>query len=452
MPTPNALFGALQPSVVFPVTSATSNADMHPRAAQQQAQTQQHSAHPQRLYSHAPHSHARHPNNGHSPCQQGPDPAVMEFITKIGQIIVKARTVSPAFSYNLAGSDTDPARSTSSSVSSSHQQQQNLDMILQDMDIWRNSTPVHVNILHSAHHVLLERWVISFTPAATAHATASNPSAEQTSGCVKTPYLSPKTKQQHHQSQCTCSSPSIAATNSSPRDTTDLVLLLQSLYTQIRSLPLQNCLTSFDDETRLTKADLAYSVTSANEDITQPRQDKTIYCSTQPVIGQRGVEQTHTFGSTDEPYTEFANSLRMTLPLEFVQAASLKVINFEASHMHWGCVRVTGMYDESVGGRISPENFQDSLKARKKRSHRSKQPSTSPTMDLAAKVSRRLQKDQGSWNSASQPAKGDLTLDSAADTDSKDAQSANSLETNDMRSTINRIRNWDSSGVFTAKE
>ncbi len=190
-------------------------------------------------------------------------------------------------------------------------------------------------------------------------------------------YHSPKATQhpQHHQSQCTCVSPSAAVAVSSPRDTTDLVLLLQSLYTQIRSLPLQNCLTSFDDAAKLAKTDLAYSVTSANEDLTQLRQDKTIYSSTQPVVGQQRIEEAPIFGSADEPFTEFANSLRTTLPLEFVQAASLKVINFEASHMHWGCVRVTGMYDESVGGRIAPENFQDSLKAHKKRHHRSKQPS-----------------------------------------------------------------------------
>ncbi|KAF9291386.1 hypothetical protein BGZ68_004247 [Mortierella alpina] len=356
----------------------------------------------------------------------------MEFITKIGQIIVKARTVSPAFSYNLAGSDSDPTRSTSSNANSSHQQQQNLDMILQDMDIWRNSTPVHVNILHSAQYVLLERWVISFTPTTPASATASCSSSEQTSGCIKTAYHSVKAKQhpQHHQNQCTCSSPSAAATASSPRDTTDLVLLLQSLYTQIRSLPLQNCLTSFDDETRLAKADLAYSVTSANEDITQPRQDKTIYCSTQPVVGQQGSEDTHLFSSTDEPFTEFATSLRTTLPLEFVQAASLKVINFEASHMHWGCVRVTGMYDESVGGRIAPENFQDSLKAQKKRHHRNKPPSTSSVSDLAAKASRRLHKEQRSWNSVAQPVRADSTLDSTADADSMDTQIAGSSETN----------------------
>ncbi|KAF9559691.1 hypothetical protein EC968_006498 [Mortierella alpina] len=433
MPTPNALFGALQPSVVFPVTATTTSPDIHPRLVQQQTQAQQHPAHQQRFYSHAPHSYGRHPA-GHHPCQQGPDSAVMEFITKIGQIIVKARTVSPVFSYNLSGAETDPARSVSNSVSSSHQQQQNLDMILQDMDIWRNSTPVHVNILHSAQHVLLERWVISFTPAATPSAAASSPSSEQTSGCMKTPigaYHSPKTKQhlQHHQSQCTCSSPSAASTASSPRDTTDLVLLLQSLYTQIRSLPLQNCLTSFDDETRLAKADLAYSVTSANEDITQPRQDKTIYCSTQPVVGQQVMEETHSLGSSDEPYTEFANSLRTTLPLEFVQAASLKVINFEASHMHWGCVRVTGMYDESVGGRVAPENFQDSLKAQKKRHHRSKQPSSSSISELTAKALRRSPKEQRSWNSVSQPVKDDSTLDPAAGADHKDSQSANSPET-----------------------
>ncbi|KAG0090859.1 hypothetical protein BGZ93_009115 [Podila epicladia] len=151
------------------------------------------------------------------------------------------------------------------------------------------------------------------------------------------------------------------------KDTTDLVLLLQSLYTQIRSLPLQNCLTSFEEKTKLTKADLDYSVTSAHEDITQPRHDRSHY----------GY---HRYGGADDnrdmlmdgDYTDFTSSLKSTLPLEFVPVASLKVLNFEASHMQWGCVRVTGMYDESVGGRIAPENFQDSTKIQKKKHHRSR--------------------------------------------------------------------------------
>ncbi|KAG0212575.1 hypothetical protein BGX28_006011 [Mortierella sp. GBA30] len=436
MPTPNTLFNTLQPAAVFPVTVA-SGVDLQ-RGVEQYSQTfQQHQqqqqqqqpllqplhrhGHPscQRFHGHGHPQGLRHPSHAHLPnCQQGPDPAVMEFITKIGQIIIKARTVSrTVVNYSLPGPESDLAKNGSCAVSPPvEQQHQNMGMILQDIDLWRNSTPVHVNILHSAQHVLLERWVISFTPAsASANAAAGSPACSPLEQSVKSPYgyHSPKTKQhtwqhQHHQTQCICS-PSSCSSASPPKDTTDLVLLLQSLYTQIRSLPLQNCLTCFDDNTRITKADLGYSVTSANEDITQPRLDKTIYCSTPPVVGQQSSSDAGST-STDEPYTEFATSLRSTLPLEFVQAASLKVINFEASHMQWGCVRVTGMYDESVGGRIAPEDFQDSSKVQKRRHHRSKLSTCSHNSDSVAKVSKISQGEQSSWAAALQPVKADTSF------------------------------------------
>ncbi|KAG0368883.1 hypothetical protein BGX24_002661 [Mortierella sp. AD032] len=275
-------------------------------------------------------------------------------------------------------------------------------------DLWKNSTPVHVNILHSAEHVLLERWVISFLPAA-----ASSPntlSADLASSTSPyTGYLSPKAKQQ--QTQCAC--PPSPGVSPQLKDTTDLVLLVQSLYTQIRSLPLQNCLTSFDEKSKLSKNDLAYSVTSAHEDITQSRQDKTLYSCTQPIVGEQdSVGDAPVVDPSEEPYTEFATSLKSTLPLEFVQAASLKLINFEASHMQWGCIRVTGMYDESVGGRIAPEDFQDLTKIEKKRQTRTKVTSASSVAIAAAKLAKRQQqKNQSTWTSAAQPVKADLTLE-----------------------------------------
>ncbi|KAG0009225.1 mannose-ethanolamine phosphotransferase gpi13, partial [Entomortierella chlamydospora] len=229
-------------------------------------------------------------------------------------------------------------------------------------------------------------------------------------------YLSPKTKHLQAQTSRSPSTSALTPASAPPKDTTDLVLLLQSLYTQIRSLPLQNCLTSFDDKTKLTKTDLAYSVTSAHEDITQFRQDRTLYgnsCTTS--------EGAPIPDPSEDTYSAFASSLKSTLPLEFVQAASLKVINYEASHVQWGCVRVTGMYDESVGGRIAPENFQDSTKVQKKR--RSKVSSSTHDSDPVAKAARKLQKDLGSWTSTSHPVKADTLVghpkESAANVSSK---------------------------------
>ncbi|KAF9328227.1 hypothetical protein BG006_008553 [Podila minutissima] len=311
----------------------------------------------------------------------------MEFISKIGQIIIKARTVSPT----LAVHNQPPSSSSNLPFQQGAYRnvaQHSLENVLQDMELWRNSTPVHVNILHAAQHVLLERWVISFTPPAPTPVSPRTPGDLSSTKSSFSGYLSPKSKHAP-------SSPSV----SQNKDTTDLVLLLQSLYTQIRSLPLQNCLTSFEEKTKLTKADLDYSVTSAHEDITHPRHDKSHY-------GHHG------YGGTDDnsdmqmdgDYTDFTSSLKSTLPLEFVPVASLKVLNFEASHMQWGCVRVTGMYDESVGGRIAPENFQDSTKIQKKKHHRSRASNHSGTQDPAAKLAKRQQKDSETWTSK-------LTLD-----------------------------------------
>ncbi|KAF9185418.1 hypothetical protein BGZ51_003948 [Haplosporangium sp. Z 767] len=361
--------------------------------------------------------------------------AVMEFISKIGQIIIKARTVSPTITLGQTPTTTATAAAAAAGQQQQQKQQQNLEMVLQDMGLWRNSTPVHVNILHSATHVLLERWVISFTPAAStaAASAASSPmtlSPESSSAqSPYTGYLSPKQQQQQQQQQQShrACSPSASSVTTPPIDTTDLVLLLQSLYTQIRSLPLQSCLTSFDNQTKLAKADLAYSVTSAHEDITQPRVDKTLYSSTQPIVGQQDISDVSMQAPIEEPYTEFTNTLKSTLPLEFVQAASLKIINFEASHMQWGCVRVTGMYDESVGGRIAPENFQDSAKVQKKRHHRSKQSHTTHHSNTAVKATHRQHKEHGLWTSVSQPVKGDTSVESTRNSLDKESLTSNDL-------------------------
>ncbi|KAG0074098.1 hypothetical protein BGZ92_003530 [Podila epicladia] len=428
MPTCNSLLGNVQASLFSGSTASSSSTGdrqdtpihshnhqasqhhphsqhPHPQPPQPQPQPQSQTQHLQPLTTlHTPsHKHhhlfQNHATQVHSSQSSlGPDPAVMEFISKIGQIIIKARTVSATLAVH------NQTLSTSSNLPFQQGIYRNIDQhslenVLQDMELWRNSTPVHVNILHAAQHVLLERWVISFTPPAPTHVSPRTPGDLSGTKGPFSGYLSPKSKHAP-------SSPPM----SQNKDTTDLVLLLQSLYTQIRSLPLQNCLTSFEEKTKLTKADLDYSVTSAHEDITQPRHDRSHY----------GY---HRYGGADDnrdmlmdgDYTDFTSSLKSTLPLEFVPVASLKVLNFEASHMQWGCVRVTGMYDESVGGRIAPENFQDSTKIQKKKHHRSRASNHAGTQeDPVAKLAKRQQKDSEIWTSK-------LTLDKAKVSDASES-------------------------------
>ncbi|KAF9916016.1 hypothetical protein BX616_004829 [Lobosporangium transversale] len=472
MPTPNAIYSnAQQSSAAFPGISgiSVSKADvvesvynnnsnssvketstplfrdlyshLNPQQHQQQYEQQQqhphghqsmHSSYSLQHLQGFTHSHGHAHGRGRTPThstQPGPDPAVMEFISKIGQIIVKARTTSPPISFEQPSpSLSNSAGSASDMVQNSHYhtvllQQQNLELVLQDMDLWRNNTPVHINIFHAAQHALLERWVISYTPAtgSTSGLMACTADSARGSKSSYTSYHSPKANK-HLQTQSTRSSPSASGSSSPstsasvpPKDTTDLILLLQSLYTQIRSLPLQNCLTAFGEpKAKLTKADLAYSATSAHEDITLSRHGRGYH-------SQITDDDAPITDPSENLYSGFTSSLKSDLPLEFVQTASLKVINFEASHMQWGCVRVTGMYDESVGGRISPEHFQDSIKIHKKkhRHSRSKSSLSGSSLEFKATAKRQQQQQQqqqkesiepSSWASECQPIKEDISV------------------------------------------
>ncbi|KAG0288575.1 hypothetical protein BGZ96_007693, partial [Linnemannia gamsii] len=190
MPTPNAYYCALQPSVAFPGTVPSTVVDTPAKDQDQLPHHQFQQAYPtvppsnSHLHSHTPsssygHPHSRSQSQAHAVCQHGPDPAVMEFLSKIGQIIIKARTPTPVV-HGYSSSSISSAGSAMTTTSKNNMpaqqlqqpQQPSLESVLQDLDLWRNSTPVHVNILHSAQHVLLERWVISFIPAA-----ASSPNA-----------------------------------------------------------------------------------------------------------------------------------------------------------------------------------------------------------------------------------------------------------------------------------
>ncbi|KAG0269215.1 hypothetical protein DFQ27_004455 [Actinomortierella ambigua] len=272
-----------------------------------------------------------------------------------------------------------------------------LDAVLQDKELWRNHSSVYLNILHTAQYALLERWVISFTPPVLPPVAMDSVARKSVRSGFSSPQGHSGTTSPASQASPTSASPATlvvdpgvtaaTAATSSPSSTTgasrkvtnDLILLVQSLYTQIRALPLNNCLTSFDEATRITKEQLDYTVTSGHEDLTQACQTPApgptasvdeemvmLDMNGNPLQDPMDVEMLRTRQARARP------------PLEFLADALLKLVQFEASHKSWGCVRVTGMYDESVGGRISPEHFQDAAKvARKKSQRRAKDPSSS---------------------------------------------------------------------------
>lgn len=181
MPTCNSLLGNVQASLLSGSTPSAAGDRQDTSIHSHNHQASQHQTHPQQPHTQQPQplpqpqhlqpsvtlhkhhlfqNHATHVQSSQS--SSGPDPAVMEFISKIGQIIIKARTVSPT----LVVHNQPPASSSLPFQQDTYHNvaQHSLENVLQDMELWRNSTPVHVNILHATQHALLERWVISFTP------------------------------------------------------------------------------------------------------------------------------------------------------------------------------------------------------------------------------------------------------------------------------------------------
>ncbi|KAK9700968.1 hypothetical protein K7432_011957 [Basidiobolus ranarum] len=123
----------------------------------------------------------------------------MEFITKIGQIILKARTGQQATSVHVDNSldKVDPSFENA-------------------LSLWKNGEPIHIHIFKKHEHTLLECWSISFE------------------NCERK--FSERNK----------------------LDTTQLVLLLQSIYSQIRYLPLHSLI----NKNIILKEDVDYDITS----------------------------------------------------------------------------------------------------------------------------------------------------------------------------------------------
>ncbi|KAF9969726.1 hypothetical protein BGZ73_007772 [Actinomortierella ambigua] len=315
-----------------------------------------------------------------------PDPVVMEFISKIGQIVIKARTMTPPLL----------------TVDHLAQPSSRLDTVLQDRELWRNHSSVYLNIFHGAQFALLERWVISFTPPVRPPVAADCVASASPASHASPSSASPVTLLMDlGASGPMGGTPSSASVTSTSRKTTnDLILLVQSLYTQIRALPLNSCLTSFDEATRVTKEQLDYTVTSGHEDLTQSCQPPVP--SQAALTGEEMILDMDGNPLQDPVDVEMIQpqQTRSRPPLEFLADASLKLVQFEASHKSWGCVRVTGMYDESVGGRIKPEDFQDATKALRTKSHRRSKNQSSSSSKSASRKHRLTSVDSNSTSTA----------------------------------------------------
>ncbi|KAJ3253179.1 hypothetical protein HK103_000820 [Boothiomyces macroporosus] len=104
-----------------------------------------------------------------------------------------------------------------------------------DRDFWANAVPIHLDIL-SDKGVLLERWILSF------HSNISFDSIKQMEYTINR-----KNSRENLQEE-------------SLNDYSDLILLSQSLYSKIRTLPLGNALI----EGKIDRSSLRYSLSFAN--------------------------------------------------------------------------------------------------------------------------------------------------------------------------------------------
>ena len=118
-----------------------------------------------------------------------------------------------------------------------------LELILDTpLEFWKNGVPIHVDVI-SKDSFLLERWVLSF----------------QSSSSLETYFKSAMHRSNNYFSSSLDipSNPQTKQVDDGPAlfdDMTDLILLIQSLYAEIRSLPLA----SYLERKVITKGDLHY--------------------------------------------------------------------------------------------------------------------------------------------------------------------------------------------------
>ncbi|KAJ3267597.1 hypothetical protein HDU76_011716, partial [Blyttiomyces sp. JEL0837] len=135
--------------------------------------------------------------------------STVQFISKINQIILRARLGHrPDLKASVVSSPSSTGDPKNGLVTLISPPWMDVDELIRRVDFWKSGTPVNLDIFLRDSMTLLERWVVSYEP----------PSVSSS--------------HHHHGHHHHPDKP----------DTTDLVLLTQSLYSYIRLMPLHTVL------------------------------------------------------------------------------------------------------------------------------------------------------------------------------------------------------------------
>ncbi|KAJ3154861.1 hypothetical protein HDU86_004566 [Geranomyces michiganensis] len=237
-----------------------------------------------------------------------------QFISKIAQVVLRSRVRPPPA----------PLPFIDALVLANHP------------EFWRNSVPVNVDIYLAASHTLLERWVVSYQP---------NPATS----------ASPTT------------SSILSWDQKRKADLTELILMVQALYSYIRLMPLHSLLT---DGAQLEKADLHYYVSTADGCPLSPGSDSGAsdgvasdvdsvefdMCAPTPLSSSSSSSSLSAVAPVDECVSPHPTPLTpppAPKPIAFDLAAKLKVYKFRsASTASDGRLHLSVVYDASVAGMV----------------------------------------------------------------------------------------------------
>ncbi|KAJ1562014.1 hypothetical protein HK096_002441 [Nowakowskiella sp. JEL0078] len=182
---------------------------------------------------------------------------VMEFITKIGQIVLRARV-------GIA-ENTDGTNSNINAMS-------DFINLLDHPEFWKSGMPINIDVFLSKTRTLVERWVVSFE----------------------------QSERMHN------------------ADTTDLILMVQSLYSHIRLMPIHVHL----GDGILKKSDLQHCIVTAD-------------------------------GFSLSSYDNFGSGPISTLSAGFDLRAKLKVHKFRTAVASFGLLHLSVMYDSNTSSFVS---------------------------------------------------------------------------------------------------
>ncbi|KAJ3140323.1 hypothetical protein HDU90_008551 [Geranomyces variabilis] len=248
-----------------------------------------------------------------------PQQPTTQFISKIAQVVLRSRVRPPPA----------PLGFIDALVLAHHP------------EFWRNSVPVNIDIYLAASHTLLERWVVSYQP---------NPAA------AASPSSGPP------------ASPALSSDQKRKADLTDLILMVQALYSYIRLMPLHALLA---DGAPLDKADLHYYVSTADGCPLSPSSDAGTsdgvasdvdsvefeMCASSPLSSSSSSSSLSAAAAAPDENSSPAIPLPppppAPTPIAFDLAAKLKVYKFRtASTASGGRLHLSVVYDASVAGMV----------------------------------------------------------------------------------------------------